>query len=196
MESSLLYIQACQNGRQTHIALFEIGNSGHDLLIGSVAAGLFQLDGQICQFPGMGGIVAGHVLHQSQQLLHGGMLALRAAGSAAALTAMGMGVGMVLAMEMVMGMGMLVIVGMGMAMLMGVRYAIVGVLMGVGMSMLMVMMVMMSVFVIDMHKKYLVSFSVFCTDIIIATRAYVKTFIFPEISPRGACVKGQSMVKY
>jgi len=90
-------------------------------------------------------------------------------------------------MQMVMGMGMLMVVGVGVAVLVGVRHAVMGVLMGVGMSMLMVMMVMMSVFVIDMHKKYLVSFGIFCTDIINAERPDVKTFIFPEISPRGAC---------
>ena len=183
IEHSLLYIQRGQNGAQTHIALLKIGNGGHNLLIGGVAAGLLQLDGQISQFPGMGGVVACHVLHQSHQLLHGSVLALAAAGSTARAAVMGMGVGMVMIVQMVMGMGVLVVVGMGVAVLMGVGDTVMGVLVGVGMGMLVVMVMAAAVFVIDMHKKYLVSFSMICTDIINAGRAYVKTFILGKYPP-------------
>ena len=138
MESSLLYIQACQNGGQAHIALFEIGNSGHDLLIGGVAAGLLQLNGQVGQLLGMGGVVAHHVLHQSNQLLHGGVLALALAAAAAAGTAVGMGVLVALVMEMLVGVGMCVIVVMLMGMLVGVGNTVMGVLMGMGVAVLVV----------------------------------------------------------
>ena len=68
-----------------------------------MASGPVQLNRQICHLPHMGGIVAGHVLHERQQLLHGrGFAWLLAA--AAGTGAMGMLMGML--------MNMLVIVGM------------------------------------------------------------------------------------
>ena len=78
--SSLL--QAEQDHAQTHIALLKIGDSSHDLLIGSGVARSLQLLGQLCQLPGVGGIVVDHVLHQCLQLLHGSMLAVTLAGAA------------------------------------------------------------------------------------------------------------------
>ena len=41
-----LYIQAGQNSAQPQVALFKIGNSGHNLLVSGVVAGLIQLHSQ------------------------------------------------------------------------------------------------------------------------------------------------------
>ena len=51
----LLNLQAGQYSLQTHVALFKIGHSGHNLLIGHGIAGLLQLLGQGGQLVGVGG---------------------------------------------------------------------------------------------------------------------------------------------
>ena len=66
-----LRTQFLQNFCQHTVTLIEAGNSIHDLVIGSMAAGFIQLHRQIGQFLGVGSIVSNHVLHQSQQLVHG-----------------------------------------------------------------------------------------------------------------------------
>ena len=106
-ESSLL--QAVQDNGQTHVALLEIGNSGHDLLVSGVAACLLQLNGQIGQFSGVGSVVADHVVHQSHQLIHGGVLAVGAAAVAVA-AAIVVVVVVMMRVTVVVGVGMLVIV--------------------------------------------------------------------------------------
>ena len=100
-----------------------------------MTAGLLQLTGQLSQFPGMGSIVIGHVLHQCYQLFHGGVVAMAAAFAlAAAVMAMvvGMIMGMVVTMQMVMLMGMLMIMIVGVGVGMAVGHAVMGMLMGMG----------------------------------------------------------------
>ena len=164
MESSLLYIQACQNGGQAHIALFEIGNSGHDLLVSSVASGLFQLHSQIGQFSCMGGIVADHVLHQRQQLFHGGVLTAAGTAVAAAAAVVAVVMGVTLTVEVVVGMGMIMVMLMLMAvcMLVGVGDTVMGMLMGVGMFVIVAMTANM--IVMKMHNKSSLRFSFYYTD--------------------------------
>ena len=165
--SSLL--QAVQHDGQAHVALLEVGHSGHDLLVSGMAACLLQLAGQIGQFTGVGGVVAHHVLHQSQQLVHGGVLAVGAA--AVAVTAavmvmmvvmMVMAVVMIVVMMMlvavivqvVMGVGMLVIMAVGVVMIVGVGVAVMGVLVGMGMSMLMIVAAAAEMIFVNMHGKF------------------------------------------
>ena len=59
-----------QNFAEHGIALLEAGNGIHDLVVGAVAASLVQFHGQFGQFSCVGGVVTGHVLHQSHQLFH------------------------------------------------------------------------------------------------------------------------------
>ena len=160
MISSSLNIQALEHQRQAHIALFEIGHSRHDLLIGHAVAGLLQLDSQIRQFLGMGGIVTGHILHQRHQFFHGGMLAATSAAGALTAAVVGMGMLRTLGVEVVVVMGMLVGMLMGMGMLMAVGHTVMGVLVGMGMGMLVVMIVMMTadMIVMQMHKYRSFSF--------------------------------------
>ena len=165
--SSLL--QAVQDNGQTHVALLEVGHSGHDLLVSGVAACLLQLAGQIGQFTGVGSVVANHVLHQSQQLVHGGVLAVGAAAVAVAaavmvvmVVMMVMAVVMIVVMMMlvtvvvqvVVGVGMLVIVAVGMAVIVGMGVAVMGVLVGMGMSMLMVVAAAAEMIFVNMHGKF------------------------------------------
>ena len=112
-------------------------------------AGLVQLGSQVRQFLSVGGVVVGHIEHQSGQLLHGGMLALGCAAAAAAAALVAMVVGMTLAVEMIVGMGMGVTVFVGMGMLVGVRHAIVGML--VGMGMFVAVRATGNVVMVDMH---------------------------------------------
>jgi len=152
-----------------------------------VAAGLLQLDGQIGQFLGVGGIVAYHILHQSQQLFHGGVLAVRGAAGAivvAVVVMMFMGVGMTVVMEVFVIVGMLMIVLVSMIVGMGVGNTVMGMFMGVGMGMLVAVIAGADMVVMQMHRW--VSFRNFFF-IIQAGAMDVKTFIFPEISPRRAC---------
>ena len=99
--------------------------------------------------------------------------------------------GMAMIVQMLVGVRMLVVVCVGMTVLMGVRYTVMGVLMRVGVRMFVVMvMVMMTMLVIDMHNIYLVSFSIFCADIINGIQPYVKTFIFRKYPPGALAQKG------
>ena len=153
--SSLL--QAVQDNGQAHVALLEVGHSGHDLLVSGVAACLLQLAGQIGQFTGVGGVVAHHVLHQSQQLVHGGVLAVGAAALAVAAAVMVVVVMMMLVavvVQVVVGVGMLVIVAVGVAVIVGVGVAVMGMLVGMGMSMLMVVAAAAEMIFVDMHGKF------------------------------------------
>ena len=153
--SSLL--QAVQDDGQAHIALLEVGHSGHDLLVSGVAACLLQLAGQVGQFTGVGSVVAHHVLHQSQQLVHGGVLAVGAAAVAVAAAAMVMMVVMMVMaviVQVVVGVGMLVIMAVGMAVIVGVGVAVMGVLVGMGMSMLMIVAAAAEMIFVDMHGKF------------------------------------------
>ena len=153
--SSLL--QAVQNDGQTHVALLEVGHSGHDLLVSGVAACLLQLACQISQFTGVGGVVAHHVLHQSQQLVHGGVLAVGAATLAVAAAVMVVVVMMMLVavvVQVVVGVGMLVIVAVGVVMIVGVGVAVMGVLVGMSVGMLMIVAAAAEMIFVDMHGKF------------------------------------------
>ena len=144
-----LHIQAGQHGAEPQVTLLEIGNRRHDLLIGNMAAGLLQLHCQIRQFLGVGSVVAHHVFHQSQQLLHGRMLAGGMAMVAAAGAIVAVVMGVALGMEVVMLMRMSVVVAVSMGMLVAVGMTIVGMFVGmlvlVGMAMVMMLMEMMIV---------------------------------------------------
>ena len=146
-------VQAGQDGGQAHVALLEIGNSGHDLLVSHVAAGLVQLHSQLSQLVGVGGVVAHHVLHQSQQLVHGSVLALGAAAVAVAAAAVVM-VMMVMIVVMMMLVAMIVQMVMGVAVLMGMGVAVVGVLVGVGMGMLVIVAAAADMIFVNMHGKF------------------------------------------
>ena len=165
----LLDLQAGQHGSQAQIALLEVGNSGHDLLVGYGLTGLLQLLSQCGQLIGMGGVVAHHVLHQCSQLFHGGVLAVAVAGAAfaAAIVGMivavlmtvvmamlvGMVVGVTLAVEMIVLMGMDMVMLMGMGVGMGMGDTVVGVLMGMGVVMLVGMGTVGVMIVMQMHKS-------------------------------------------
>ena len=138
MVDSLLYIQTCQHGRQAQIALLKIGHRRHNLLIGRVAASLLQLNRQIGQLLGVGGIVTHHILHQRGQFLHRRVLAGGVAMGTAAATVMAVVMVMTLAVEMVMLMGVGMVVAVGMTMLVGMSLPIVGMLVRMGMAVLMV----------------------------------------------------------
>ena len=152
--SSLL--QAVQHDGQTHIALLEVGHSGHDLLVSGVAACLLQLACQISKLTGVGSVVAHHVLHQSQQLVHGGVLAVGAAAVAVAAAVMIVVMMMLVAvvMQVVMGVGMLVAVAVGVAVLVGMGMAVVGVLVGMSMGMLMIVAAAAEMIFVNMHGKF------------------------------------------
>ena len=137
--SSLL--QAVQHDGQTHVALLEVGHSGHDLLVSGVAACLLQLACQISKLTGVGGVVAHHVLHQSQQLVHGGVLAVGAAAVAVAAAVM-----VVMVVMMVMAVVMIVVMMM--------LVAVMGVLVGMGMSMLMIVAAAAEMIFVNMHGKF------------------------------------------
>ena len=150
-------LQAVQNDGQAHVALLEVGHSGHDLLVSGMAACLLQLAGQIGQFTGVGSVVANHVLHQSQQLVHGSVLAVGAAAVAVAAAVMVVVVMMMLVavvVQVVVGVGMLVIVAVGVAVIVGVGVAVMGMLVGMGMSMLMVVAAAAEMIFVNMHGKF------------------------------------------
>ena len=108
-------VQRSQHHAQAHIALLKIGDGGHNLLIGGGAACLLQLSCQGGQLSCMTGIVAYHVLHQSNQLFHGGVLAATATACAAAgavVVVMMIMVVMVVVMAMIMVMMVMIVVVM------------------------------------------------------------------------------------
>ena len=183
----LLDLQTCQHHAQAHIALLEVGNRSHDLLVSGVVAGLVDLLSQLSQFSGMGSVVGDHVLHQSGQLFHGGMLTAALTAMAMAAAVMGVVVGVIVAMavlvQMLVLMGMDMIVGMCVIMRMGMGNTVVGVLVGMGVIMFMVVAAAGDVIVMNMHIVSPLCFSF----IIPAVRDSVKTFIFAEISPLWAC---------
>ena len=142
----LLITQFLQNFCQLGVALVKACDGIHDLVIGHMIVCLIQLYCQICQFLGMGCIVAHHVLHQSQQFIHGSVAVMM-------LVAMFMQMIMRMGMRMVMGMGMIVGVSMGVS--------IVGMFMGMCVGVLMRMLVAMSaanMIVVDMHSYILLLF--------------------------------------
>lgn len=109
-----------------------------------MTAGLLQLNSQISQLPGVGGIVTYHIFHQGNQLLHGSVLTGRTAGSAVMGTVVvvmlvgvhrAVGMDMLMSVRMVMGMGMLVGVFVGMSRSIGVGM-LMDMLMGMGMGVL------------------------------------------------------------
>ena len=141
--------QAGQYGAEPHIALFKIRHRSQHLLIGRRATHLFQLLCQLRQLVGVGGVVVYHILHQSHQFLHGGVLTL--GGAAAALTAAVMAVVMVmtLTVEMVVAVRMGVLMVVNMVVGVGMGHTVMGVLMG----MLMAMVVGMThMIVMNMHN--------------------------------------------
>ena len=165
--SSLL--QAVQDDGQAHVALLEVGHSGHDLLVSGVAACLLQLACQISQLSCVSGVVADHVLHQSQQLVHGGVLAVGAAAVAVAaavmvvmVVMMVMAVVMIVVMMMLVtvvvqvlvGVGMLVIMAVGVAVIVGMGVAVMGVLMGMSVGMLMIVAAAAEMIFVNMHGKF------------------------------------------
>ena len=181
-----LSFQTVEDNAQAHIALLKIGHGCHDLLVSSVGASLLQLDGQVSQFLGMGSIVAHHVLHQSHQFLHGGMLAGGTAAAAATGTAMGVFVVMMImvmivmmvvtvVVKMLVGVGMFMVMGMSMNMLVRMGMTVMSMLMGMGM-----------IVIVMMHSGFSFNFSF----IIPVDIGVVKTFIFAKISPRWACGTG------
>ena len=163
-------VQGGQDNAQTHIALLKVGNSSHDLLVSGVAAGFLQLDSQVSQFLGMSGIVADHVLHQRNQLLQRGVLAVTAtaAAAAAAIVVMVMMMVMLVVMAVQMLMVMMVmamVVVVVMCVVVAVGMTVVGMLMGVMMLVAVLVaaaaaiMVVMMVVVIVMHSDR--SFDIF-----------------------------------
>ena len=119
-----------------------------------MAACLLQLDGQIGQFAGVGGVVADHVLHQSQQLVHGGVLALGTAAAAVAAAVMGMAVGVAVVVQVIVGVGMHMVMAVCMAVLVGMGVAVMGVLMGMSVGMLMIVAAAAEMIFVNMHGKF------------------------------------------
>ena len=198
-KSPLLDIQAGKNCGQAQVALFKIGHGGHDLLVGHVAAGLFQLLCQIGQLLGMSGIVADHVLHQSQQLVHGSVLTGSAAVALVAAlmvmvmmmvtlvvmmmaAVMGMRVLVTLTVQMIVIMGMVMIVLMAVGVGMGMGNTVVGVLMGMGMFV--VVAVTADVIMMNMHMVLSLHFFFYYTDSV----QHCQNIYFPAASPLWACV--------
>ena len=103
------------------IALLIKSNRIKQLVVGIMVTCLIQLFCQICQFVGMGSVMALHVGDQRDQLLHGCMAVL---------------VGAALLMQMLMRMGMLVVMGVTVSMAVNVLYTIMGMSMGVLMGVL------------------------------------------------------------
>ena len=165
-------IQSSQHHAQTHIALFKVGNSSHDLLVSRGTTCLLQLNGQICQLLGMGGIVADHILHEGYQLIHGGVLALGCAATTAAtaivaVVVMVMIMGVVVAMQMVMLMGMGVVMLMSMDMVMGVCVTVMGMLVRMGMLMGMIVAAAAAVMIVVMmfvHSDRSLPFFLYYTE--------------------------------
>ena len=122
-----------------------------------MVARLVQLNGQIGQLLGMGGVVADHVLHQRHQLLHGRVFAGAGAGRAVLTAVMGVGMLRAVGVEVGVIVGMFVVVGMLMGMGVGVGNAVMGMLVGMGVLML-VVMAAGHVVGIDMHRKSLLDF--------------------------------------
>ena len=149
--------QAVQHDGQAHVALLKVGHSGHDLPVSGMAACLLQLAGQIGQFTGVGGVVAHHVLHQSQQLVHGGVLAVGAAAvavTAAVMVVMVVMMVMAVVVQVVVGVGMLVIVAVGVVMIVGVGVAVMGMLVGMSVGMLMIVAAAAEMIFVNMHGKF------------------------------------------
>ena len=98
-------------------------------MIGTVAAGFVQLHSQFRQFPGMGSIVARHILHQCQQFLH----RFQAVGRiVVVIVIMEVLLGMVMVMPLLMMVGMAVLV----MMFVGMGMSVMGMRMGMGMEMI------------------------------------------------------------
>lgn len=138
----LLSGKLLENRCQRVIALLEIRNGSHDLLVGTFLTRALELLGKLAELTGVRSVVIHHVIHQSAELRHGrgGMLMV-----------MTMLVTMLMRMtrlvQMVMGVGMLVIVLVGMLMLVGVSMSIVSMLVAVAMRMLMAVSAVGEVFV-------------------------------------------------
>ena len=116
---------------------------------------------------------------------------MRSAAAAIVAAFMAMVMLMTVGVEMIMlvGMGMAVVVGMFMGM--GMGNAVVGVLMGMGVVMLVAVIAGADMIVIQMHRITLLRDFFF---IIPVEAIEVKTFIFPGISPCGACATCQNRV--
>lgn len=134
----LLSGKLLENRCQRVIALLEIRNGSHDLLVGTFLTRALELLGKLAELTGVRSVVIHHVIHQSAELRHGrgGMLVV-----------MTMLVRMTRLVQMVMGVGMLVIVLVGMLMLVGVSMSIVSMLVAVAMRMLMAVSAVGEVFV-------------------------------------------------
>lgn len=74
-------LQFAQRIRQATVSLLKVGDRGHDFLIGIVTSALLQAARQFCQLPRMSRIVAHHILHQSQHLIHGAVNVLMGCGA-------------------------------------------------------------------------------------------------------------------
>lgn len=166
-DTDLFCSQFLQDGIQNGIAFFKLGNSGHDLVVSSIAACMGQLVGQFSQFSGVGCVVTGHVLHQRQQLVHGSM------GMLMVMMVM-MLVTMVVQMLMLMGMCMFMAVGV--MMFVGMGMTVMGVFMGMRMVMLMMMTAMGLI-----HMAMMVLTAAFVT--VVVTTAMVFMFVHNSYSP-------------
>ena len=134
-----LLAQFLQHFSQHIVALIEAGNCIHNLVVRSVATSLIQLYSQISQFLGMGSIVANHVLHQRQELVHRGVAVMML---------------VTMLMQMIVVVGMLVRMSVLMMMLVGMGMTVVGVLMGMCVGMLMAVFATADMIVIDVHSIF------------------------------------------
>ena len=127
-----------QNLCQHFVTLLKASNGIHNLMVCCVISGFVQLVSQLCQFLGMGGIMADHILHQCHQFFHRGM------GVVMCVTVL---------MQMIVVMGVLVRMGMFVLVLVGVSMTVMGMLVGMGMGMLVVMVATGDMIVINVILK-------------------------------------------
>ena len=142
--------QACQDGAQAEVALLKVRNCSHGLLVSHMVTGILQLNGQVCQLSCVGSVVGDHILHQSGQLLHGGVLAL-ATTAAALMTVIVVMVVAAFVIVIVMTAALVIMIVMTAALMimlvMMVMLAVVIVQMLVGVRMLVIVFVSVGMFV-------------------------------------------------
>ena len=175
--------QACQDGAQAEVALLKVRNCSHGLLVSHMVTGILQLNGQVCQLSCVGSVVGDHILHQSGQLLHGGVLALATTAAAlmtvvvvmvvaafvimlvmtAALVIMLVMMVMlaVVIVQMLVGVRMLVIVFVSVGMFVSMGNTVMGVLMGMGVFV--IVAVATDMVVMDMHNGISFAFFFYCS---------------------------------
>ena len=138
----ILSLYGIQHFGKQAVALFKLCNGGHDLFIGAGLPHSVQLTCQLGKFVGMGCIMSDHIAHQGDQLLAGRATVLMIVVMAM-IVAVTVIVVMVMMLMIVIMMAVIVIMVM---MLMVMRMlVIVNVLVGMGVGMLMIVLVVMSV---------------------------------------------------